>query len=94
MPGVAEAADAAYACFVSVSPGQVPVTRSNPVAPARSISAFTQPKTAPWIAAAAITSRQVRSWSFAAGASLSRASSRQSLLEETPGEDSPEHADE
>jgi hypothetical protein len=47
-----------YASFDFVFPGHTPVHRANPVAPARSMSAFTPPNTAPCIAAAAITSRQ------------------------------------
>jgi hypothetical protein len=67
-----------------VLPGHTPVTRSKPVAPARSISALTPPNTAPSTAAAPTTSAQPRFWSVASGESLSCATSFQICLKTAP----------
>src|SRR5690348_13374381 len=62
----------------------MPVTRAKPVAPARSITAFTLPKTAPWAAAATTTSRQLLCLSVAEGESSSWATARQRRLNSAP----------
>src|SRR5262249_13023235 len=68
---------------LAVFPGQTPVRCAYPVAPARSTSAFTPPNTAPWSAAATMTSRQPLSSSLAAGASSSPAVRLQSRRNST-----------
>jgi hypothetical protein len=67
-----------------VFPGQVPVIRSNPVAPDRSTAARTPPKTAPWIAAAETTSVQPRCLSVASGVFSSSATRLQIRLKIAP----------
>src|SRR6187401_3490423 len=78
-----------YAYLVFVLPGQTPVSRSKPVAPARSISALTAPNTAPWMIAAVTTSRHVLSWSLALGALRSSATVRQTRLNRAPARTPP-----
>jgi hypothetical protein len=45
LPGHAQRVFRAYACLVFVFPGQTPVSRAKPVAPARSRSATVKPAT-------------------------------------------------
>jgi len=78
-----------YSCFVLVFPGQTPVSSAYALAPARSTSALNAPDTAPWIAAAATTSRHVWSPSFALGALSSSATARQRRLKRAPARTPP-----